>query len=229
MMSGLLMGLAVISGAAEVASWTAINQVDRSCTTHPAIQSLPASRGGQDLVGKPIPPLRFDRWLNTDKDIAPDLNRSVVLYRWWTDTCPYCARTLPAIEKLRTTYGPAGLKVVAVYHPKPPRNVADQTVLSAANAIGYHGAIAVDADWAQLKRVWLSTGHRDATSVSFLVDREGVIRFVHPGVEYFPSDDPREKQQDEDFHLLNEAVRTLLRQQSPAATAPSTASRRTSV
>lgn len=188
------------------------HQIDRSPTTRQTIQSLPASRGGQDLVGKPMPPLRFDRWLNTEKDLAPDLNRSVVLYRWWTDTCPYCARTLPAIEKLRTTYGPAGLKVVAVYHPKPPRDVADQTVLSAAKAIGYHGAIAIDADWTQLRRVWLSAGRRDATSVSFLVDREGIIRFVHPGVEYFPSDDPREKQQDEDFHLLNEAVRALLRQ-----------------
>jgi len=97
-------------------------------------------------------------------------------------------------------------------------------VLAAANAIGYRGAIAIDADWAQLKRLWLSTGRRDATSVSFLVDRERVIRFVHPGVEYFPSEDPQEKQQDEDFRLLEKAIRALLRQPPPAATAPSTAS-----
>lgn len=214
----------ILGGAAAIYAMLGADRISRSPTTAPAIRTLSASRGGQELVGKAIPPPRFDRWLNVAKGSAPDLNRAVVLYRWWTDTCPYCARTLPAIEKLRATYGPQGLKVVAVYHPKPPGNVSDQSVLSAANAIGYHGAIAIDADWDKLKRVWLSTGRRDATSVSFLVDREGIIRFVHPGVEYFPSRDPQEKQQDEDFQLLNEAIRILLRPQSPAATAPSTAS-----
>ena len=214
----------LLAGAAVVCTILGADGKSRSPTTTPTIPTLPASRGGQDLVGKPMPPLRFDRWLNIGKNTVPELNRSIVLYRWWTDTCPYCARTLPAIEKLRTTYGPQGLKVVAVYHPKPPRNVADQIVLSATNAIGYHGAIAIDSDWAQLKRVWLSAGRRDATSVSFLVDREGIIRFVHPGVEYFPSDDPQEKQQDEDFRLLEEAIRALLREKPPATTAPSAAS-----
>ena len=40
----------------------------------------------------------------------------------------------------------------------------------------------MDENWSVLKKLWLSTGHRPATSVSFLVDREGVVRFVHPGV-----------------------------------------------
>ncbi|MFL6354154.1 MAG: hypothetical protein ACJ74Z_20205 [Bryobacteraceae bacterium] len=43
--------------------------------------------------------------------------------------------------------------------------------------------IAVDGDWAALKRWWL-TKDRDFTSVSFLVDRSGIIRYVHPGGEF---------------------------------------------
>lgn len=210
----------VLGGAVAACAVLDADPIDHSPTTRPAIQTLTESRAGQDLVGKPMPALRFDRWLNVEKHGAPDLRNSVVLYRWWTDTCPYCARTLPAIEKLRTTFGSEGLKVVAVYHPKPPRKVPDDAVLAAAKAVGYHGAIAIDADWAQLNRVWLSTGRREATSVSFLVDAQGVIRFVHPGVEYFPSDNPREKQQDEDFRLLENAIHALLRQPPPAATAP---------
>ena len=179
--------------------------------TRPVIPTLPASRGGQDLIGKRMPPLQFERWINTAGNQPPDLSHSVVLYRWWTDTCPYCARTLPAIERLRQKYGPKGLKVVAVYHPKPPRDVAEEKILAVARQIGYDGAIAVDSRWTQLRNVWLSTGKRDATSLSFLVDRDGVIRFVHPGVEFFASDDPVEAQANADYQMLERAIRALLR------------------
>lgn len=178
--------------------------------TQPAIRTLAAERGGQDLVGKPWPAIDFGRWINTDGNRAPDLHGSVVLYRWWTDTCPYCAKTLPGIEQLRKTYGPKGLKVVAVYHPKPPGDVPDERVLSAAKQIGYDGAIAVDPRWSGLKQVWLSTGRREATSASFLVDQNGTIRFVHPGTEYFPSDDPKDARQNSDYHAMDQAIRALL-------------------
>lgn len=179
--------------------------------TQPAVRTLPASRGGQDLVGKPMPIMTFDRWLNTGGNRPPDLDHSVVLYRWWTDTCPFCAKTLPGIEQLRRTYGPQGLKVVAVYHPKPPRDVSNSGILGAASRIGYGGAIAVDSHWAELKKVWLATGDREATSVSFLVDRNGIIRFVHPGVEYFSSDDPKYAEQNSDYRLLERAIQDLLK------------------
>jgi thiol-disulfide isomerase/thioredoxin len=186
--------------------------------TQPAIQTLPASRGGQDLIGKPMPAVQFDRWLNTAGDRPPGLQGSVTLYRWWTDTCPFCAKTLPAIEQLRREFGPRGLKVVAVYHPKPPGDVADEKVLAAARRIGWNGAIAVDSHWDALRAVWLSTGPCRATSVSFLVDAHGVIRFVHPGVQYFPSTDPEAARENADYLLLRRAIDRLL----PAAPATQT-------
>jgi thiol-disulfide isomerase/thioredoxin len=180
----------------------------------PAIETLPPARGGQDLVGSKFPALHFDRWLNTERNQPLDTAGSVTLYRWWTDTCPYCAATLPAIEKLRETYGPKGLKIVAVYHPKPPREVTDQSVRDAAERIGYKGAIAIDAEWSQLQKLYLSTGRRGATSVSFLVDRAGVIRFVHPGVEYFPSDKPEDAEHNADFRSIEKAIVVLLGEHS---------------
>jgi thiol-disulfide isomerase/thioredoxin len=178
--------------------------------TQPVMEALPASRGGQDMLGKAFPPLPFDRWLNTEGNHPPDLSHCVTLYRWWTDTCPFCARTLPAIEKLRQEFAPQGLKVVAVYHPKPPRDVTDRDVIEAARRIGYNGAIAVDSHWAALQQLWLSTGHRDATSASFLVDRDGIIRFVHPGVEFFPSNDPQDAEHNQDYLLMRKAIVDLL-------------------
>jgi len=186
--------------------------------TQPAVKSLPASRGGQDLVGTPMPRLRFDRWIHPGGKPQPDLAGSVTMYRWWTDTCPFCAKTLPAIEKLRRDFAPRGLKVVAVYHPKPAREVSDEKITAAAAQIGYDGRIAVDGHWNAIRQLWLNTGNRRATSVSFLVDRHGIIRFIHPGVEFFPSSDPAEAQENADYVLLRNSIDALL--PKSATTAP---------
>ena len=186
--------------------------------TQPGVQSLPASRGGQDLVGTAMPKLPFDRWIHPDGKPPPDPAGSVTLYRWWTDACPFCAKTLPAIEKLRRDFGPRGLKVVAVYHPKPARDVSDRKITAAAAQIGYDGMIAMDSHWNALRQAWLNTGNRRATSVSFLVDQKGIIRFVHPGVEFFPSGDPAAAQDNADYLRLRNAIDTLLPRK--ATTAP---------
>jgi len=174
-----------------------------------AVQTLPESRGGQELIGTKMPALSFDRWINTEANKPLDTAGSVTLYRWWTNECPFCRATLPGLEKFRQKYGEKGLKVVAVYHPKPPRQVPDSLVLKAAANIGYRGAIAVDIDWSQLKRTY--PGNRGATSISVLVDREGIIRFVHPGPDYFPSDQKENAQQDEDYRLMEKAIEELLK------------------
>src|SRR5437868_2933321 len=95
--------------------------VGRVGAKEPTAPTPPASRGGQDLVGQAIPPLRL-HWLDP-ADEKKAKTPQVTLYRWWTDDCPYCEATLPAIETLRTKYEPRGLRVVAVYHAKPPRAV----------------------------------------------------------------------------------------------------------
>ena len=157
-----------------------------------------------------MPPLHFDRWLNTPDNKPVDTAKRVVLYRWWTDGCPHCERTLPALERLRQKYGPRGLVVVAVYHPKPPRAVKDGPILAAAKALDYAGAIAVDGDWSELKKFYLSTGDRPATSASFLVDRSGVIRLVHPGPRFYPSDDTADAREDADYRRIERAVASML-------------------
>lgn len=181
---------------------------DRTAALSPSsgVKTLPASRGGQDLIGTRMPMLEFDRVITKPNDET----QALTLYRWWTDRCPFCQASLPAIEALREKYEPRGLKVVAVYHPKPSRSVSDTLIRNAARRYGYAGSIAVDADWSELQRFYLDTGRRRATSASFLVDRDGVIRFVHPGPDFYPSSDSRRAQQDRDYRLLSEAIEALL-------------------
>ena len=156
-----------------------------------------------------MPALTFDRWLNTESNKPLDTSGSVTLYRWWTNECPFCKSTLPGLEDFRQKYGEKGLKIVAVYHPKPPRAIPDSLILDAAKDIGYSGAIAVDVDWSAQKKLY--PNNPGATSISVLVDKEGVIRFVHPGPDYFPSDQKDKSRQDSDYHLMQQAIEELLK------------------
>lgn len=108
-------------------------------------------------------------------DAEPDLKGKVVLVRWWTHGCSLCSTSAPALTELARKAA-----VVAVYHPKPPRDVAPEDVRTWAKKIGMPGALAIDRDWKVLDR-WMAPGKRSFTSLTFVLDRKGKIRHVHAG------------------------------------------------
>ena len=166
----------------------------------PRYELLPNHRGGQELIGVKLKEPEFGKFS------AP-----LTLYRWWTDTCPYCESSLPALDTLREKYLDRGLRVVGVYHPKPPsKTVTKKEALEASELRKFNGDIVIDGDWSQLKRWWLDTGKRQATSVSFLIDDKGIVRFVHPGPVLFPSEEKKFAQENNDFQLLDKAIDALL-------------------
>jgi len=190
---------------------------EESSVASAPIKTLPIARGGQDRVGTRFPKLEFDSHLPAQIKTSEAKQVKATLYRWWTNTCPYCEASLPAIEKLRQKYAPQGLRVVGVYHPKPQRSVDDEAVLAMAQRFGYMGELAVDADWSELRKAYLSSGRRRATSITFLVDSAGVTRFLHPGPVLFPSEDPQYEVENDDYQLLKQAIEALLRSDESAA------------
>jgi thiol-disulfide isomerase/thioredoxin len=165
---------------------------------------------GVELLGNPAPDWTFDRWVRGGPLTLPGLRGKVVLVRWWTDGCHYCRTTLPVLEGLRREH-PRDLVVIGVYHPKPPRAVTDTFVLGVARKLGFGGPIALDRDWRTLRRYWLDADPtRGWTSVSFLIDREGVIRWVHPGGEYHPSKSPGHARCDAQYRELRAALDSAL-------------------
>ena len=182
----------------------------------PASPSAP----GAELIGRPAPAWSFERWIRTAPLSLDALRGKVVLIRWWTDGCHYCAATLPGLEALRTRYGDRGLVVVGAYHPKPPRDVRDRKILAFADKLGFEGPIAVDREWSTLDRYWLA-GHpeRGWTSVSFLIDREGVIRWLHGGGEYHRSSDPRHATCDLEYRGLEKVLASTLAAPAPVRAA----------
>jgi len=146
------------------------------------------SGSGADVLGAQVEDGWLERFVGERVRLTgPDAARAT-LVRFWTDGCPFCEASLPALEELRAELGPRGLATLAVYHPKPPRSVAEDEVVAAARERGYHGPLAIDADWSALDRFWLRDRDRGATSASLLLDREGVVRFVHPGPVFHPAD-----------------------------------------
>jgi len=143
---------------------------------------------GSDRVGVAGPPFQFDQWLNSKPLTVEDLRGRVALIRWWTDTCPFCASSAPALNKLNEQYSPRGLKVIGVFHPKAGRNdpIDVARVRRAVEAKEFTFPVAIDWEWGTrtLKSWWLTGPERPATSVTFILDKKSIIRFVHPGMEY---------------------------------------------
>lgn len=143
---------------------------------------------GADRIGVAAPPFDFDAWLNSEPMTLADLRGQVVLVRWWTDTCPFCASSAPALRTLHEEYSPDGLTLVGVFHPKAGRD--DPLDLARVERVveqrEFEFPIAVDWDWRNrtLKEWWLTGPDRPATSVTFILDKRGIIRFIHPGMEY---------------------------------------------
>ena len=143
---------------------------------------------GADRIGVAAPEFDFDAWLNSEPMDLLDLRGRVVLVRWWTDTCPFCASSAPALRSLHDQYSQQSFTLVGVFHPKAGRDdpIDLPRVRRVVEQREFEFPIAVDWDWRNrtLKEWWLTGPDRPATSVTFLIDKQGVIRFIHPGMEY---------------------------------------------
>ena len=143
----------------------------------------------EKLIGQPAPEWSLTNWINSEPLDLKNLRGKVVLVRWWTaPDCPYCKATAPALNEFHKKYSERGLQVIGFYHHKSdaPLRVADVKTFS--QNFGFKFPVAIDSDWKTLHRWGLDHGKENWTSVSFLIDRRGVIRHIHPGGEYVKGD-----------------------------------------
>ena len=79
--------------------------------------------------------------------------------------------------------------VIGFYHHKSPTPLTRRHVAQLVKRYRFRFPVAIDPDRQTLKRWWLDGHDRAWTSVSFLIDQEGVIRYIHPGGSYTDEDD----------------------------------------
>lgn len=172
---------------------------------------VPKSRGGLDRVGLPAPAWGELEWLGGEPLALEDLRGRVVLIRFWTDTCPFCRATAPALVEIDADYRDRGVTVVGMYHPKPRGSTRSSAEVGEVVAeLGWRFPIALDLDWSVLDAFWLAQRARDYTSVSFVLDRRGVVRYVHPGPEFHPDGPPGHEDCRRDHQEIRDALDALL-------------------
>lgn len=172
---------------------------------------VPASRGGLDRIGHAAPAWGPMEWIGSEPLALEDLRGRVVLIRFWTDTCPLCRATAPALVEIDAEYRERGVTVIGMYHPKPrgtTRSLAE--IAAVRDEHGWGFPVAVDSSWAALDAFWLAQGPRDYTSVSFVLDRDGIVRYVHPGGEYHRGGPTDHEQCRRDYADVRAALEALL-------------------
>jgi thiol-disulfide isomerase/thioredoxin len=166
----------------------------------------PAS--GTDLLEQPAKPLQLVEWDGGEPGPLPGRVRVV---RFWTNTCPYCARSLPALQLLAEEFRQAPVQFLGIYHSKPRGSErAWPEAVEKAKGWGIAFPIAYDHEWRTLDSWWLADREPVPTSPTFVIDPAGKIVHVHPGPEFHPSSDPGHRDCDQAFEALRAAIRTAL-------------------
>ncbi|PIQ81548.1 MAG: alkyl hydroperoxide reductase [Candidatus Omnitrophica bacterium CG11_big_fil_rev_8_21_14_0_20_64_10] len=144
-----------------------------------------SAQEGKELVGTPAPAWKLAEWFNSQPLSLEQLKGKVALVRWWTGPeCPYCAASAPYLVQWDERYRRRGLIVVGIYHHKSPVPLTREHVGQLVERYGFRFPVAVDPDWWTLQQWWLKGRPQSWTSVSFLIDKRGIIRHVHPGGSY---------------------------------------------
>ncbi len=184
---------------------------------------LPATRAaapdddrGRSLIGTRPPELQNIRWLTSEPLHLKDLKGKVVLIRWWTGpTCRFCAASAPVLNEFTDEFADEDFLIIGLYHHKLRTPLTDPFVQGLVDRFDFQFPVGIDLGWENLNRWWLQTGRRGWTSVSFLLDRQGVIRYIHSGgayaqepLEFFPT-------AQQDYETLRSAIGELLSETGP--------------
>lgn len=169
------------------------------------LSSVPGTNHG--LLGTRPPDWNASHWFNSHPLKLEDLRGKVVLVRWWTAPhCPFCRASAGALNEFFERYKDQGLVVIGFYHHKAPTPLEPERVKTYSRRLGFQFPIAIDRQWQTLKDWWLNEGSQGWTSVSFLLDRQGVIRYIHPGGQYV--------QGETDYRILRRKIEELLEKAS---------------
>lgn len=171
------------------------------CLCAAALLGLACGAAAEEpLLGTRVPEWSVTRWVNSPPLKLEDLRGRPVLIRWFTGShCPHCSATAPALRQLQRSH-PA-LQVIGLYHHKSAQPFDEPDVRRLAKDYGFTFPVGIDDDWRTLREWWLDTGERDWTSVTFLLDPQGRVRFIHPGGTLRPGDDS--------FRRLEEIIREM--------------------
>lgn len=153
---------------------------------------LAGSAFGQWKVGDPLPDLSEVHLSGP----VPDLAGRVVLLDFWASWCTPCKKSFPVLTALQNEYADQGLIVLAI---SVDENQAKMEQFLKDNPVPF--PVVRDKTQHLVK-----TAGIEAMPTSYLIDAQGVIRYVHTG--FLEESTPAE---------YEDQIRTLLSQQAGGA------------
>ena len=100
--------------------------------------------------------------------------------------------------------------MVGLHHPKSEEALDPARVARAARGLGLDFPIGQDVEWTTVRAYGVGSHFERFTSVSFLIDRQGIIRFVHDGGEYHRGGGPDHRNCNAAYEALDAAIRKSL-------------------
>jgi thiol-disulfide isomerase/thioredoxin len=101
----------------------------------------------------------------------PETAGSVVLVDFWASWCAPCRASFPAYSRLNAEFAPKGLVIIAVGVDRDP--AAYEAFVKKEGPVFF---VALDRDQKLVSAVGIPT-----MPTSYLLDRQGRVRFIHPG------------------------------------------------
>jgi thiol-disulfide isomerase/thioredoxin len=127
-------------------------------------------------VGRDLPALAAEGWLNTEPLDESDLHGRVVVVDFWTYSCVNCVRTLPYLRAWWERYRRDGLVIVGVHSPEFEFEKDDGNVSEAVERLGVTWPVAYD----DRMRIWETFENR-YWPAKYVFDRDGRLRYTHFG------------------------------------------------
>lgn len=122
-------------------------------------------------VGDSFPSLSSLGLVNLAGDAVPSVDGKITLVDFWASWCAPCKASFPAMAKLHNEFSSRGLQIIAVSIDEKPEAAVAFWKKLAPPFVALH-----DHDLKLVQQVQVPT-----MPTSYLLDREGHIRFVHAG------------------------------------------------